>query len=140
MIFKILFFISLLFSFHLKSQRRNDFPDSDKIPNCDLIKKGTFSRYKKGNSRFKVKFNNNKMTEIYGKNIVTIESDIKILSKCKFEAEIKNIKTKYKMTDSLFYIGKKTEYELIETGKNYIIYEYWCNEGRNFCSEILEKE
>lgn len=140
MIFKILFFISLLLSFHLKSQRRNNFPDSDKTPNCSLIKKGTFSRYEKGNSGFKVKFNNNKMTEIYGRKTVTIESDIKMLSKCKFEAEIKNIKTKYKMTDSLFYVGKKTEYELVETGKNYIIYDYWCNEGRNICSEILEKE
>ena len=137
---KFTLFVALLFSFALQSQRRNDFPDSDKIPNCGLIKKGTFSRYEKGNSGFKVKFNNNKMTEIYGRKTVTVESDIKILSKCKFEAEIKNIKTKYKMPDSLFYVGKKTEYEVVETGKNYIIYDYQCNEGKNICSEILEKK
>lgn len=135
----ILFTVTALYSI-CQSQRRNDFPDSDKIPNCDLIKKGTFSRYEKGNSGFKVKFNNNKMTEIYGRKTVTIESDIKMLSKCKFEAEIKNIKTKYKMPDSLFYVGKKTEYEVVETGKNYIIYDYQCNKGRNICSEILEKK
>lgn len=63
-----------------------------------------------------------------------------MLNKCKFEAEIKSIETKFKMTDSLFYVGKKTEYEVVETGKNYIIYEYWCNEGRNICTEILDKE
>ena len=96
MVFKTLFFISLLFSFALQSQRRNAFPDSDKIPNCGLIKKGTFSRHDKSNSRFKIKFNNNKMTEIYGKNIVTIESDIKMLDKCKFEAEIMKLQKKEK--------------------------------------------
>ena len=136
---KFTLFVALLFSFALQSQRRNDFPYSDKIPNCDMIKNGTFSRYSQDN-RFKVKFSDKKMTEIYGKNTVTIESNIKMLSKCKFKAEIKNIKTKYKMPDSLFYVGKKTEYEVVETGKNYIIYDYRCNEGKNICSEILEKK
>jgi hypothetical protein len=140
MIIKTTFILSMLFCIIIKSQRKNNFLDSDKTPNCDLIKKGTFSRHNKSNSRLKVIFNDNKMTEIYGKNAVTIESDIKMLSKCKFEAEIKNIKTKYKMTDSLFYVGKKTEYKIVETGKNSIIYEYWCNQGRNICTEILEKK
>jgi hypothetical protein len=103
-----------------------------------MIKNGTFSRYEKIIG-FKVKFSDNKMTKSM-KNTVTIESNIKMLSKCKFKTEIKNIKTKYKMPDSLFYVGKKTEYEVVETGKNYIIYDYRCNEGKNICSEILEKK
>ncbi len=44
------------------------------------------------------------------------------------------------MKDSLLYTGKKTTYEIIETRKNFIIFEYWYNEGRNICTEILEKE
>lgn len=140
MIFKTFIIFSILLSFHLKSQRRNYFPDSDKTPNCSIIKKGSFARHNKTDSRFKVKFNNNKMIEVYGNNTVIIESNLKMLSKCKFEAEIKNIKSKFQMTDSLFYVGNKTVYEVVETGKNSIIYEYWCNEGRNICTEILEKE
>lgn len=66
MLFKITLIVTLLFSFSLHSQRRSDFPYSDKTPNCDLIKKGTFSSNNKTNSRFKVKFHNNKMIEIYG--------------------------------------------------------------------------
>lgn len=80
------------------------------------------------------------MIEVYGNNSIIIESKLKILSKCKFEAEIKNLKSKFQMTDSLFYVGKKTVYEVVETGKSFIIYEYWCNEGRNICTEMLEKE
>jgi hypothetical protein len=137
---KIILFITIVIYSILQSQRRNDFADSDKIPNCDIIKKGVFSSNEENGKFLKVKFRNNKMIEIYGKNTVIIKSNIKMLSKCKLEAEIKNIKTKYKMTDSLFHVGKKTEYEIVETGKNSIIYEYWCNEGRNTCSEILGKE
>lgn len=140
MIFKVLAIFSVLFSFHLKSQRRNFFPDSDKTPNCNVIKKGIFFRGDKTDSRFKVKFHNNKMIEVYGNNTVIIESDLKMLSKCNFEREIKKIKTKYLMKDSLLYVGKKTTYEIVETGKNYIIYEYPCVGDLNNCTEILEKK
>lgn len=140
MILKVLIALSLPFSFHLKSQRRNFFPDSDKTPNCNIIKKGSFFRGNKTDSSFKVKFHNNKMIEVYGNNTVIIESNLKMLNKCKFEGEIKNIKTKYLMTDSLLYVGKKTTYEILETGKNYIVYEYPCVEDLNHCTEILEKE
>lgn len=140
MIFKALLTFSILCSIHLKSQRRNYFPDSDNTPNCNLIKKGSFFRDNKRDSSLKVKFHNNKMTEVYGNNTVIIESNLKMLSKCKFEGEIKSIKTKYIMTDSLLYVGKKTVYQIVETGKNSIIYEYSCNEDRNVCTEILEKE
>jgi hypothetical protein len=140
MLFKVLITFTILFSFHLKSQRRNYFPNSDKTPNCNLIKKVFFSNNEKGNNSLKVRFHNKKMIEVYGNNSIIIESKLKILSKCKFEAEIKNLKSKFQMTDSLFYVGKKTVYEVVETGKSFIIYEYWCNEGRNICTEMLEKE
>ncbi|PJJ67887.1 hypothetical protein [Chryseobacterium geocarposphaerae] len=140
MIFKAFVTFSILFSFHLQSQRRNFFPDSDTPPNCNIIKKGTFFRDDKTDSRFKVKFHNNKMIEVYGNNTVIIESNLKMLSKCKFEGEIKKIKTKFLMTDSLFYVGKTTTYEIVETGKNYIVYEYPCVADLNNCTEILEKK
>ncbi|MCX8533172.1 hypothetical protein [Chryseobacterium luquanense] len=135
---KILLLFSLLSSVIIYSQRRNYFPDSDKTPNCNLIKKGNFTRNEKGNNSFKVKVRKNRMTEIFGKNDIIVESKLKMPNKCKFETEIIKIKTKLK--DDFIYIGKKTKYEIVETGKNSIIYEYWCNEGRNICTEILQKE
>lgn len=138
MTMKILLFFSLLSSIIIYSQRRNDFVESDKIPDCSLINNGNFTRNEKNS--LKVKFRKNKMIEIIGKKAVIVESSLRMLTKCKFETEIKNIKTKYKMTDDFIYIGKKTVYEIVETGKNYIIMDYSCNEDRNTCSEILEKE
>lgn len=142
--FKIFTFFAIFLSIIIYSQRRNYFPDSNKIPNCKLIEKGNFTRNEKGNNSFRVKFHKNKMTEVFGKNDIIIESKLKMLNKCKFETEIISIKTKLKMKmkmkDDFIYIGKKTKYEIVETGKNSIIYEYWCNEGRNICTEILEKE
>jgi len=136
--FKIFIFFAILFSIIIYSQRRNDFTYSDKIPDCSLINNGNFTRYEKNS--LKIKFRKNRMIEIIGKKIVTVGSSLKMLSKCKFETEIKSIKTKYQITDDFIYIGKKTVYEIVETGKNYIIIEYSCNEDRNTCSEILDKK
>ncbi|MCX8526208.1 hypothetical protein OF897_20030 [Chryseobacterium formosus] len=63
-----------------------------------------------------------------------------MISPCKFEAEIKSIQPKPEIKDDLIYVGNKIVYEIVETGKNLIIYQYWCNEGRNICTEILQKE
>lgn len=136
--FKIFTFFAIVFSVIIYSQRRNDFSYSDKTPDCISIKNGNFTRDEKNS--LKMKFRKNRMIEIIGKKIVIVESSLKMLSKCKFETEIKSIKTKYKITDDFIYIGKKTVYEIVETGKNYLIMEYSCNEDRNTCSEILEKE
>lgn len=137
---KILLFFSLLSSVIIYSQRRNYFVDSDKTPNCNLIKKGSFIRNEDGEGSLKVKFRKNRMTEIYGNKSIIIKSRVKMISPCKFEAEIKSIQPKPEIKDDLIYVGNKTVYEIVETGKNLIIYQYWCNEGRNICTEILEKE
>ncbi|MFL9834237.1 hypothetical protein [Chryseobacterium terrae] len=137
---KIVLFFLLLFSIIIHSQRRNYFPDSDKTPNCHLIKKGTFTNNEDGNNLLRIKFRNNRMTQVYGNKSIVIKSHLKMISPCKFEAEIKSIQPKPELKDNLIYVGNKIVYEIIKTGKNLIIYQYWCNEGRNICTEILEKE
>ncbi|MCD1116422.1 hypothetical protein [Chryseobacterium turcicum] len=136
---KCLIILLLVFSIKNYSQRKNYFPDSDKNPNCSLINNGSFNSDDK--NTLKVKFHHNKMIEILGdKETITIESKLKMLDKCKFETEIISIKTKLELKDDLMYLGKKTEYKIVETGENYIILEYPCNDDRNTCTEILDKE
>ena len=79
------------------------------------------------------------MIEIWGGREIIIESSIKMIDKCKFETEIKKIKTQVITQDNFLYIGKKTKYEIVETGKKYLVLEYSCNEDRNTCTEILDK-
>lgn len=136
--FKILTFSAILFINILQAQRRNDLANSDKLLNCGLIENGNFTRFEKNS--LKIKFRKNTMTEIIGNKTITVKSSLKMLNKCTFETEIKNIKTKHQLTDDFLYIGKKTVYEIVETGKNYIVMEYSCNNDRNTCSEILDKE
>lgn len=137
---KILLFLLLLSSVIIYSQRRNYFVDSDKTPNCNLIKKGNFTRNEDNDGSLKVKFRKNRMTEIHGNKSIIVQSRLKMISPCKFEAEIKSIQPKPQIKDDFIYVGNKIVYEIVETGKNLIIYQYWCNEGRNICTEILEKE
>lgn len=138
--FKIFIFFAIFLSIIIYSQRRNYFPDSDKIPNCKLIEKGNLTRNEDGYSSLKIKFRKNKMTEIHGNKSIIIKSRLKMISPCKFEAEIKSIQPKPEIKDDLIYVGNKIVYEIVETGENLIIYQYWCNEGRNICTEILQKE
>lgn len=134
---KILSILLLLFSIKSFSQRRNYFPISDRIPNCNLIDHGNFARDDK--KTLKIKFRKNKMIEIWGDRKIIIESSLKMSDKCTFETEIKKIKTQLTSQDNLHYVGRKTKYEIVETGKKYIVLEYTCNEDRNTCTEILDK-
>ena len=134
---KILVIFSLVLCVKSYSQRRNAFPDSDKIPDCSVINHGRFTKDDK--KTLTVKFRKNKMIEILGDRKIIIESSIKMIDKCKFETEIKKIKTQLTFADNFLYIGKKTKYEIVETGKKYIVLEYSCNEDRNTCTEILDK-
>lgn len=134
---KILLIVMVIFSIKSFSQRRNYFPDSDKIPNCNLVDNGNFVRDDK--KTLKIKFRKNKMIEIWGDREIVVESSLKMNGKCKFETEITKIKTQLTSQDNFLYIGKTTKYIIVETGKKYIVLEYSCNEDRNTCTEILEK-
>ena len=134
---KVLLIVLVIFSIKSFSQRRNYFPDSDKIPNCNLVDNGNFVRDDK--KTLKIKFRKNKMIEIWGDREIVVESSLKMKGKCKFETEITKIKTQLTSQDNFLYIGKTTKYIIVETGKKYIVLEYSCNEDRNTCTEILDK-
>lgn len=104
---KLLLLFSFLSSVIIYSQRRNYFPDSDKTPNCNLIKHGNFTNNEDGYGSLTVKFRKNKMTEIHGNKSIIIKSRLQMISPCKFEAEIKSIQPKPEIKDDLTYIGNK---------------------------------
>ncbi len=136
--------IILIFPILIQSQRRNYFENSDKSPNCTVLKKGFFknedSNTDSASLPYQIKINKNHMTEVYGNSQIIIKSRVKYLEKCKFEKEIIKIRSKLDINESLYKIGGKTVYELVETSPNYIILEFWCNEGRNICTEILNRK
>ncbi len=141
----ILIFIFIL-PFFFSAQRRNIFDTSNKRPFCSIIKLGTFYEFNYPNDSIATKtlsrtisFRKNIMKESWFHGRLIFKSNIKYLSNCKFSSEIIKIKTKLDL-QNFHEIGNKTIYEIVETGKNYVILEYACNEGRNTCTLILDKK
>lgn len=145
--FKVIIFILFIFFDLCKSQR---FILSDQKPNCKAIKNTDFLKSQSDSisekQKYIFRFRNNKMIEEFqskdfkSKKYFIIESKLKSLDNCTFEAEIRKIKTNLIFGDNFFYIGKKTIYKIVETSDKYIILEYSCNEYRNTCTEILYKQ
>ncbi|KUJ52959.1 hypothetical protein AR685_00815 [Chryseobacterium sp. JAH] len=104
------------------------------------MKNVTLSRLKSDSDEtYKVRFTTHTMNEVWGDNLIMITSKMKILNDCKFETEITKIESKLLFEDNLHFVGKKTVYEITRNDKNEFTYTYWCNEGRNICTEILER-
>lgn len=130
---KSLLLILLLFSIKTYSQNKNDH-------NCKIPKNVTLSTSKSDSGEtYKVRFTRHTMKEVWGDNLIIITSKMKILNDCKFETEITKIESKLSLQDSTDLVGKKTAHEIIRSDKKEFIYTYWCNEGRNTCTEILER-
>lgn len=130
---KSLLLILLLFSVKIYSQNKKD-------RNCKIPKNITLSTSKSDSGEtYKVRFTRDTMKQVWGDNLIIITSKMKILNDCKFETEITKIESKLFLQDSTDFVGKKTAYEIIRSDKKEFIYTYWCNEGRNTCTEILER-
>jgi|SRR5690606_29534779 len=138
------FLILLILPILIPAQKKDLFNNSDVTPDCSVIRNGLFTHDNlKSDSTalsYQIEFSNDKITERYGDHQIIVMSSVRYIHKCKFEKEIKTIKTKLLLDDLRYKIGEKTLYQLIETGPEYIVLEYWCNEGRNTCTEILKRQ
>jgi len=127
-----LLLILLLFSIEIYSQ--------NKKRNCKIPKNITLSTSKSDSGKtYKVKFTRHTMMEVWGDNLIIIKSKMKILNDCKFETEITKIESKLSLQDSTDFVGKNTAHEIIRSDRKEFIYTYWCNKGRNTCTEMLER-